>query len=141
VAFGPCTVSGHGTIWNPSTGHGEIDSFDIGEPCPVSVGGIGGPQICTIEEASSNVETPWTVTVEANTRVAIHGANFFDELNEGCPLGTVAGASGTATGIFANGTSSLGFAEAGDLETPEGNPVTLDGSVKLTAAGGAVTLH
>ena len=139
VRLGPCHVEVEGNIWNQPTGHGEVEDFRINAPCPVSV---GGKQICTIEEAGSG-GFPWTIQVQAGTRIDISGANFTDVFNANCPLGPGAGASGTATGTYSNATSGIVFNEDGDMKTPTGGNVFLDGGVDLTRAsdGAAITLH
>ena len=139
VKFGPCHAEVEGNIWNQPTGHGGVEEFRINAPCPIT---IGGKQICSIEEAGS-VGFPWTIQVQAGTRIDISGANVTQVFNANCPLGPGFGFAGTATGTYSNATSGIVFNEDGHMKTPTGGNVFLDGGLDLTRAsdGAVITLH
>jgi hypothetical protein len=73
------------------------------------------------------------------TGVEIEEASFIDFFPSTCPAGTVIAAEGPLTGTWSNTGSCIEFSNDGDLETPTGTAITLDG--KLCETTGTLTLH
>jgi hypothetical protein len=142
VDSGPCLVHAMVDVWNEEIGGkavatGRVVSFQTTtEPeCPVFVGGT--KTTCLVSSVTSG-GFPWHISVGAETAITIAGANFqYVYTGAGCatygiPTGISIGASGKATGTFANVfllEGCIDFKNSGDLTNAGLGSVLLTGEL------------
>jgi hypothetical protein len=134
-----CGVTAVVDVSNPGgVATGETTSAAILAPATGCQGVFGGGLFsCPI---TNGIASAGHINVATGaTGVEIEEASFIDFFPSTCPAGTVIAAEGPLTGTWNNTGSCIEFSNDGDLETPTGTAVTVDG--RLCETTETLTLH